>query len=82
MVDAHIHGIAVKRAPNAVGRGAINVRQAVAKEMMRVRNGGVVEVTANNERLAFAAQSFHKVDYRICLPGALYRRIGQFGKDL
>ena len=78
MVDAHVHGIAVERAPNAVGSGAIGVGHAATKEMVGIRNGRVVEVAAHDERFALLPHAVDKGYHRVGLLGALHGGFRQF----
>ena len=49
VVDAHIDGVAVERAADAVGRGAISVGEVATDAVVGIGDGRVVEVATDND---------------------------------
>lgn len=82
IVDAHVDGIAIERAPNAVGGGHIGICESRRGDAMAgIRNGRIVEITAKDDALAGLEQALHVGRRDDGLARAYHRRIGDFGDE-
>ena len=80
VVDAHIDGIAIKGATDAVGGGTIGIRQASAHLMVSVRDGSIVEVA--HEQDAIIAMTVEKGGKGVGLMGTLHTTRGYLAEQI